>query len=385
MGIWSRLIMHKVVVTRYKDLIAAIEYSSSLKPVRIFFSKQSKVTLGSIYIGRVSNIKPELNAAFVEFTNEFTGYLPLDECEIKLKEGDLIPVRVVKEPVKSKLYSLSTKLEIVGEYCVVSSSSDTVTFSKRLSADDVKLFKKAFSKVPELESAYGAIIRTNASPDNMDALISEYIEFDKRLKNIDQYKENRTLYTCLYYENPGFVKSLTDLREDSFNEIICEDLELYDFVRVVFPGKVRLHTDERISLSSLYSTKRSIELATQKKVNLKSGGYIVIEPTETMTVIDVNSGKFSNKKESKEEMIRHINKEAATEVAYQLKLRNISGMILVDFINFEDKRDENDLIEYFKMLVKDDNCKVTIYGFTRLKLLEISRQKIRGSVYDYLS
>jgi ribonuclease G len=178
---------------------------------------------------------------------------------------------------------------------------------------------------------------------------------------------------------------LTDLREDSFNEIICEDLELYDFVRVVFPGKVRLHTDERISLSSLYSTKRSIELATQKKVNLKSGGYIVIEPTETMTVIDVNSGKFSNKKESKEEMIRHINKEAATEVAYQLKLRNISGMILVDFINFEDKKDENDLIEYFKMLVKDDNCKVNIYGFTRLKLLEISRQKIRGSVYDYLS
>ena len=131
--------MHKVVITRYKNLIVAIEYSSSMKPVRIFPSKESKVTLGSIYVGRVSNIKPELNAAFVDFTPELTGYLPLEECDYKLKIGDILPVRVVKEPVKSKLYSLSPMIQIVGEYCVVSPSFDTVTFEISLLQEKMKI------------------------------------------------------------------------------------------------------------------------------------------------------------------------------------------------------------------------------------------------------
>ena len=103
-----------------------------------------------------------------------------------------------------------------------------------------------------------------------------------------------------------------------------------------------------------------------------------------MTVIDVNSGKHTRKNEERNEMIRVVNNEAATEVAYQLKLRNISGMILVDFINYEDKKDEDDLIEYLKYLVADDKCKVNVYGFTKLKLLELTREKVRGSIYDYL-
>ena len=376
--------MHKVVITRYKNLIVAIEYSSSMKPVRIFPSKESKVTLGSIYVGRVSNIKPELNAAFVDFTPELTGYLPLEECDYKLKIGDILPVRVVKEPVKSKLYSLSPMIQIVGEYCVVSPSFDTVTFSKKLSPETVKGIRRRFAFREDLDKAYGAIIRTNASLENVDALINEYLRLDELVKDIDKYKESRTLYSCLYFENPGFVKALMDLKEDSFNEILCEDLEIYNYVKSVFPAKVKLHDDERISLSALYSTKRSIDLATQKKINLKSGGYIIIEPTETMTVIDVNSGKHTRKNEERNEMIRVVNNEAATEVAYQLKLRNISGMILVDFINYEDKKDEDDLIEYLKYLVADDKCKVNVYGFTKLKLLELTREKVRGSIYDYL-
>lgn len=371
--------MNKIVITRYSDLILAIEYCDG-EPVRVIPSKDEAVTLGSIYVGRVSKVKKELGAAFVDFLPGITGFLPMERNK-ELKEGQKVIVRVIKEPIKTKGFTLSEQLEIAGEYCVISDKGRDIHCSSKLS-DETSDELKTRLKSDYSDRIFGGIIRTNASLETYDALLKEYTDLDRALEDIKEYGPSRAFYSCLYNEKPSYIKLLTDLKSDSFDEIITGDKDIYDEIIKISPQKAVLYSNDFVSLEAKFRIRYAISLATDKKVNLNCGGYLVIEPTEALTVIDVNSGKIDSKKD-RSSMIKKVNFEAADMVARQLKLRNISGMIVVDFINFDNEEDENELLAYMRNLLKNDNCKCKVYGFTNLRFMELARQKIRASIYDY--
>ncbi len=373
--------MNRIVVVRHNGLILSIEYCDG-EPVRIFPSREESVSLGSIYVGRISKVKQELNAVFVDFQPGVTGFLPIHEVFGTPKEGQILTVRVVNEPVKTKGYTLSTHLEISGKYCVVTDKTDEIHFSSKLSKNATSVFADRLP-IDYPERVCGGIIRTNASPDNYENFLAEFKKLDSILSDIVKYKDTRTLYSCLYEEMPSFVKSLTDLKEGSFDEIITEEQDLYEKLSEVFHEKTKLFDNSNISVEARYRVLHAIDLATKKKVDLPCGGYLYIEPTEALTVIDVNSGKFDVKKK-RSEMIKKVNYEAADAVARQLMLRNISGMIIVDFINFDDPEEEAELTTYMRKLLKKDLVRCKVYGMSALKFMEIARQKTRASIYDFL-
>jgi len=362
-----------------------------LKPEQLILSRKTDITLGSVYVGRVADVKKNLKACFVNITPEIKGFLAFEEFEHAgldiPHEGDIIVVRVLKEPVKTKGYSLSIDIEISGEYCVVSDHGNGIHYSKQLDNDEKEKIKAALKEKTigcDAKKVYtgSVIIRTNASVSVIDEVISEIERIGAIVSDIVKFGKNRTLYSCLYKERPSYLKTLTDLRTDSFDEIVTDDEELFSEISEVFPERARLYDNENISINALYNVERAVRNATDKTVYLPCGGYLVIERTEAMTVIDVNSGKYGVLRDHAE-MVKKVNTEAAKEIAYQLRYRNISGMILIDFINPELKKDEEELLTLLKTLFKDDKCKTNVYGFTNLKLVEISRQKIRASVYDF--
>ena len=374
--------MSKIVVVRRNDLILAIEYSDG-NPVSISISRETDITLGSVYVGRVTNVKKDLDAVFVEFCKDIVGFLPYEELKQDVKQGNLLPVMVVKEPVKTKGYTLSQYIELTGEYCVVSDKGNDIHASSKLKKDVSAELVSRLSSEDFCETGFGGIIRTKASVEEYDKLKAEYSRLCKLMSDISAFGNTRTAFTCLYKEKPAYIKSLLTKNDNDLECIITDDKYIFSEVDSILSGKTQFHDNEKISLSALYRVEHAISLATDKKVNLPCGGYLIIEPTEALTVIDVNSGKFSLKK-NKSEMIRRVNKEAAKEVAFQLSFRNISGMILVDFINFDCREDEEELISYLNSLLKYDKCKTKVHGFTKLKILEITRQKINASVYDFL-
>ena len=371
---------NKIVVLKKNEATVAVEFNDS-EPLYINVTVPGKVTCGSIYAGRVSNVKKDLNAVFVDFLPGLTGFLPFSELKKEVKQGDEFPVQVIKEPSRSKGYTLSTEISLSGKYCVVFEKDNGIKVSQKTDKVKSDRLYDIFNEKVSLKK-HGVIIRTSVDTDNAGEALAEYDKLCDKLDNILKFGECKTLYSCVYRETPGYIRFIKD-EIKNIDEIITEDEDLYKELSDEFEDTVRLHDPARISLSALYRLKRSFDLATDKKVDLPCGGWIYIEPTETLTAIDVNSGKIDNKKEHNE-MVKKVNFEAALEISRQLKLRNISGMIFIDFINFDSEEDEKELLSYMKKLLKNDKCKTKVYGFTHLKLMEVSRQKINAPIYEYL-
>lgn len=373
--------MSKIIVTKYNDLILLIEYEGG-NPVRINCSRDYSASVGDIYVGRVNAVKKELNAAFVDFMEGYTGFLPLDQCAFGIKQGDLVPVQVTGEPVKTKGYKLSSFPEVSGNYLVFTTKHNEIHISSKIDKSEGEAIKeKLLSDFPKRE--FGIIIRTKASLDKYDEIKTEYENTGAVFLDVIKYGKSRTLYSRLYKEKKPFIKLISEKDISDIEEIVCGDDDIYQELINVYPDKTRIFDDSRISFNACFRIEHAIELATSKKVNLPCGGYLIIEPTEALTVIDVNSGKITGKN-NKNEMVDLVNKEAATEVARQLVLRNISGMIIIDFINYDDPDKEEELVTYFRGALREDKCKTKVLGFTKLKFLEMTRQKINASIYDYI-
>ena len=174
----------------------------------------------------------------------------------------------------------------------------------------------------------------------------------------------------------------------SIEEYVTDDFillqTLKELVHESALDKVRLYQDDKISLTALYGLKDKIDQLRQAKVWLPSGGYLCIEPTEAMTVVDVNTGKAIRKTDDSEKLFVETNKEAAEEIARQLRLRNISGMVIVDFINMKEKKHEQDILEHMKNVSKTDFSKITVYEFTRFGLLDITRNKKSKALHEIM-
>ena len=371
-------------------------------------SEQAAAPLNSIYVGKVMNVAKNINAAFVELTKGQRAFLPLSHAENacilnrkadgRILAGDELLVQVEREAVKTKEPVLTMEISIAGRYAVVFPGKDSgrLQFSGKLSDEERLSIARACSEAgitEEILASCSLIVRTNAaelSYCRYAPLISEAKALLAQASALWQTAGTRTCYSCLYRPESGFLTAVRDTPQEPYEEILTDDRQLYGQLHVwlerSYPevlGRLRLYEDISLSLPSLYGLSKKLREALEKRVWLKSGGYLVIEPTEALTVIDVNSGKYTGKKGMRD-TFRLINREAALEIARQLRLRNLSGIILVDFISMDKKEDERELLHLLSAELKKDPVRAAVVDMTALGLVELTRKKVRRSLYEQL-
>jgi ribonuclease G len=355
--------------------------------------------LGNIYRARVSNLSPNINAVFVDIKKGESCYLSMDDYHgEKLKVGDPVTVQVVRDKIKTKRYAVTTDISLQGDYAVTTlfapvGVSSKITDSARkkelktlmqnllIAEQDAQLYL-AEGNVAEIERikklTLGGIIRTQAEHAE-DAAITREIEGQARLLySIMKKSEYATQYTCLYHTEVEYIKDIRRMHALQDVEIVTDIPEVTEAI-----SEIPLYTDE-YTLTLRYSLASLLEKTLSKRAYLKSGAYLVIEPTEAMTVIDVNSGKSIKGKNAEEQFLK-INIEAAKEIARQLRLRNISGIVMIDFINMKEESHNHELMKNLAEYVRTDPIRTTVVDMTKLGLVELTRQKGKRALHEVFS
>lgn len=365
--------------------------------------------VGDIYVGRVKDIVKNINAAFIEYKKGYVGYLSIDENKNimflnskntnKLCEGDLVIVQLEKAAVKTKFPVLTSNISISGRNLVFKTGNSGIGYSRKIKDG---AFKEKVSRLLEncLENYdggkniniknIGLVVRTNAVNAKPEDIVMELKNLLSEWTNINKTSVTRQCFSVLKKSEAQYLNYIKGAYENEISEIITDSIDVYDEVKDYIVKnymtdivKLSFYEDELLLLSKLYSIEKNIEDILNKKVWLKSGAYLVIEQTEAMVVIDVNTGK-NIKGRKTEDTILNVNKEAAKEIAYQLRLRNLSGIIMIDFINMGKDESKKELMEYLKHFVSEDKIKTTVVDITKLELVEITRKKIEPPVYEQL-
>lgn len=414
----------KIIITTLKNRTFALLYRDN-RILSVQVLKTEEHAVGSIYVGKVQSISENIGAAFVDIGGGCLTFLPLAEAKSakitnrkadgKLKAGDELVVQIVKEAMKSKLAGVSTKLTLTGRYVVVGEYTQKEPVVKMVPPKDTgqktmpksddarqpgaihvsaKLDEQAKERFRNLKSLqqiaadYSLIVRTNAASLGDDTpLIAEATELSETLTHILQIADKRTCYSCLYRSHPDWAVFVENAYRTEYDEVVTDLADVYRGLQEIcgrISVPVRFYDDPLLPLYKLYALETRLQELTDKKVWLKSGGYLVIEPTEALVSIDVNTGKFETGKEPEETYYR-INTEAAEAIAWQLRARNLSGIILVDFINLKNKEHETALLEQMRNLVKTDPVHARVVDMTALGLMEITRKKIDQSLAQQLA
>ena len=339
---------------------------------------------GNIYVGKVQNIVPGLEAAFINIgedknvfihrkdllNNDFD--LPINKV---IKPGDKILVQVIKDKIQRKGAKVSEKISLRGKLVVLHPNRKFITVSSKITDEERKKELKALLKniLPE---GMGAIARTNSTTATRE-------EIEKDLKNLIsrwEYIRNVKIeeYPKKIYDSGGILnKMITDLSDYNLEKIVVNTVELKDKV-INLLGQIGGNLPVEISETDYnykYNISNEIPKIEKNKLWLDSGGFITIDYTEALTAIDVNTGKFIGKN-NLEDTIYKVNEEAVLEIAKQMRLRDIGGIIIVDFIDMKSPEDMENIILKFKEEALKDRSKVQIEGFTKLNLLELTRKRI---------
>ena len=355
---------------------------------------------GSIFKATVSRIETSLDAAFVNFGSERHGFLPLKELskdyykknakgkfECTLKEGQEIIVQVTKEERGTKGAALTTQIGLAGRFLVlIPNSSRSGGVSRRISGDERDQIKESLNalNIPENMSA---IVRTNGLGRTSEELSLDLAYLLALWSEIENMFPNAISPSLIYRDDKLIVRVAKDYFKDDIEEILIDDIDTFneakEFINAVIPDhseKVKYYNEE-IPLFNRYQIESQIELAFQREINLSSGGSIVIDPTEAMTAIDVNSAR-STKGKDIEETAYKTNLEAAKEIARQLRLRDVGGLVVIDFIDMLDESNQEKIENAFRKAIYSDRARVQISSISKFGLLEVSRQRLRPSLNE---
>ncbi|MFA9466095.1 MAG: ribonuclease E/G [Velocimicrobium sp.] len=387
-----------LIITRKdnKIITAAFEENEMLQ---VSVEKiEAENILGNIYIGKVKNIIKNINAAFVEVEGKTMCYLPLDSNDNpiftipkknkKIAVGDTIMVQIAKENVKTKAAYATTNFNFTGKYIVLTHGKCKIGISKKITSEEERERLKDILSSHKNEN-YGLIARTNCEGASLDQIEQEIKVFDALYENIIQFGVHKSRFTCIYHAPKTYVCNIRDGISDLLQEIVTDDDAICDEIKEYLNlyqredlKKLRFYEDTNFGLNQLYGIETKLEKALQKQVWLKSGGTLVIEPTEALTVIDVNTGKAIKGKRNVQETFRKVNMEAAKEIAKQIRLRNLSGIILIDFIDLESNESKTDLLRFLNSLLKKDPIGTILVDMTALGLVEITRKKVRKPLHE---
>lgn len=389
------------------------------------FPEESQV--GTVYLAKVIRVVKNISACFVETTPGTICFLSFRDAEFpflmnrrfdgRILEGDELMVQVTRDAQKTKQSSVSAHVSLSGDYFALTFGPGRVGYSAKLAPDDRKaleamlrttgivssgnseegfsagLSRELLSQLPPEMPSATLIVRTKAAEligNGAERLTERFKEFWNQCAAFFQNAIHRTCFSCLRENGPadnmiaGVLNHLVS--PDEFSELLTDSPSMYtrleEYRSVHIPEKkLRLYEDSMLSLSKLYNLDSGIEEALGERVWLKSGGYLMIQPTEALTVIDVNSGKYEGKRDA----FLRVNLEAAEEIARQLRLRNLSGIIIVDFINMKEEESRAEVMDSLKKYVRRDKVKTTVVDMTPLGLVEITRKKITKPLREALA
>ncbi len=352
--------------------------------------------LGDIYIGKVSNIVPNIGAAFIEIEKGVNCYYDMKDVNSAvftrksgkkpLCIGDELVVQISREAVKSKAPTVTGNLSFTGRYAVLTHGNTRIGVSSKIPKSIREEYK---SELKDLQNNdYGIIIRTNAKDAPFEAVLEEIRTLREEYYSLVENAQTRVCFTCLKSAPPSYIADLKNVYMDGMESIIVGDKGLYTRIHMFFQAELpeklnllELYDDPSFPLDKLYSTQTVLDKALMERAWLKTGGYLVIQPTEALTVIDVNSGKATSRSDSEEGAMK-VNLEAAREAARQIRLRNLSGIIVIDFINLKEEENTRKLLQEFRYFLAKDPIQTTLVDMTPLGLVEVTRKKVRRPLYE---
>jgi ribonuclease G len=380
----------------------AVMYQGAVQELHIERTA-SRGLVGNIYIGRVVRILPGMQSAFIDVGLERTAFLHVADIweprngggqarpiERVLAEGQTVLVQVIKDPIGTKGARLSTQISIAGRMLVYLPQEKHIGISQRIEneAEREALREKITRLIPEDEQG-GFIVRTMAEGATEDALRNDISYLRKIWKDIDRQSKLLPPPSMLYQELFLGLRVLRDFVNPETKSIVIDSREnfqkLKTFADEYMPAVVPLLTHyvgER-PLFDLHGVEDEIQKALARRVELKSGGYLIIDQTEAMTTIDVNTGGFVGVR-SFDDTIFKTNLEAAQTIARQLRLRNLGGIIITDFIDMDSNEHREAVLAEFNKALARDHTRLTVNGFTALGLVEMTRKRTRESLAHVL-
>ncbi|MCP3898321.1 MAG: Rne/Rng family ribonuclease [Desulfobacteraceae bacterium] len=359
-----------------------------------------QVTQGNIYKAIVTSVAPSLQAVFVEYGAKKNGFLQMQEIHSDyfqdnesgkkklsslIKKGQELIVQVIKDPIAHKGAMLSTYISLPGRLVVLMPGNTTKGVSRQI--DDEKERKRLATIAGNLKipPGFGLIVRTVGKGANKTMLTHDLRYLMRIWKSIDKKAVKQKAPSLLYKEQDLAVRTLRDYFTNDIQEILIDDQAVFkkvkDFISIIAPKstkKVKKFNSDK-PIFTKYQLEDQIGSIYKKKVSLPSGGELVIDQTEALVAIDVNSGK-STKKKNIEETAFHTNIEAAEEVARQLRLRDLGGLIVIDFIDMREKKHKSEVTKKIKFHLKSDKAKTKVGGLSQFGLLEMSRQRLRPAI-----
>ncbi len=360
---------------------------------------QGQYQIGDIFLGTVENVLPGIDAAFINIgESEKNGFIHISDLgPLRLKKGTFgitellepkqkVLVQVIKEPTGSKGPRVTGSISIPGKYLILQPYSQGVNISRKINTETERSRLKSLGVLIKPPST-GLLFRTEAEKIKEELLIEDLEQLTQQWENILKISEASNPPNLIKRDDDFSLKILRDYIKESTKSIIIDskfsiarakdflinyesdiDIEFHD-------NSLNQHIIEK------YEIKKTIQKALQPRVDLPSGGYIIIEPTEALTVIDVNSGSFTRSANSRQTVL-WTNCEAAVEISRQMKLRNIGGVIVIDFIDMESRRDQFQLLEHFTSVIKDDSARPQIAQLTELGLVELTRKRQGQNIYE---
>ncbi len=366
----------RVIITRIDNrLISAYMVGETIYDLLVKDEKSDGVSVGDIFVGRVQNVVDNIRAAFVEIGNEVIGYLPLrDEQKKSVKAEQEIIVQVKKPAKGTKDAVLTTDIELLGRYVLLQKKGNPgVNVSKKIKDEETVERLKNLVNQGDVPSV---TIRTNAAGVHEKLIKDEYERLFDKWHEIVEHGTQRTVYSNLYSDMPFYIRHINGYKADKIDRIITDQDDIYDELTETLPEmSIEKYCDDSYPLEARYAVSTTMKKASDRLVWLKSGANLVIDRTEAMTVIDVNTAKAVEGKRASESTFFKINMEAADEVARQLRLRNLSGIIMVDFIDMKEREHVDALIAHLRDRLKEDPVKAMYIDVTALGIVEITRAK----------
>jgi ribonuclease G len=369
------------------------------------YQPEKESIAGNIYLGRVDKVEKGLNAAFINIgegkngflhIDDLPGFLALDDTKRKsaeisrlLHQGQKLFVQVKKDPAGTKGPRLTAIVELKGKTIVYLPEGRYIAVSKKASSEDQKRKWRRFGSRMK-EDQEGILFRTAALQESETRIKNEFLELRKEYHDLYNASLTKKAPALLHRRDIMKEDILEEMKKVKQAELIVDDFSWKDEFRAylekneaALPGEIT-HYQGHDNIFSRYRVEAQIEKALKKVVWLENGATIVIEPTEALTVIDVNTGKFTGKSDLTQTVLK-TNELAAKEIARQLKIRNLSGIILIDFIEMKNGQHQADIINVLKEGLKEDGKRTTIVGFTELGILQLTRKKTKPPLLEYIS
>ena len=385
--------MIEIIIDKKEDskIIGVIENGKLIEMYEEEKNNKHERNEGNIYVGIVQDIIPGMQAAFINIGTQKNSFIHVkdiipqvdekiektEEPKIKnvIKPKQKVLVQVQKDSNDKKGARTTTHIKLTGKYIILLPQTTIVTISQKIQDETEKnrLIDIVKKNIPE---NMGAIIRTDATKKSENVIINDLQNLQKQWEKIYKNYEKAECKPQLLYKSPSIVeKIILDLPLEKIEAIVVNDKEDYNEINQVINSQIDLKIEENVDLINKYELENQIEKSKQRKVWLNCGGFITIDSTEALVAIDVNSGKYTGKS-TLEETVYKVNYEATLEIAKQLRLRDIGGIIIIDYIDMKDQEHKEKIKQLLKETLKQDRAKTQVEGFTKLNLMELTRKHI---------